>query len=143
MRSAKKRQQQITPHWESLPEPYFTSVEDASENDRHWFETHLDATYRLRPYIAGEFRDTVPPTNYRVYVEQLRPGIRVRQLLSPTLLQQLTSQGSLQKQISQTLHTTFSRLEQPKPPHPYPPPKPSSTFQLSPSTTVFDFDGQT
>lgn len=52
------------------------TVERASEQDRLWFEAHLEANVYLRPEIPGEFPQGIPQT---VLVTQVRSGIRQRQ----------------------------------------------------------------
>jgi hypothetical protein len=54
------------------------TIDQASEEDRVWFEAHPTRSHRVRPFIPGETpeADPIPPTH--VAVRQVKPGIRVR-----------------------------------------------------------------
>ena len=92
MRSAKRRQQWVFPRRELL-EPYASATEKASESDREWFLLHPKATYRIRPYIAGEFGREVPPTTSRVLVEQIQEGMRTRSIIDSEIVQLIEMGG--------------------------------------------------
>jgi hypothetical protein len=68
-------------------EPYASATERASEDDRLWFETHPEATHRIRNYIAGELRDYVPPTHHKILVRQIRRGCRTRTSVPPHVVE--------------------------------------------------------
>lgn len=74
-------------------EPYASFTEAASENDRVWFENNPGEDQRIRDYMAGEFREQVPPTDYKVIVHQVKPGCRVRFLASPEMVEMANHQG--------------------------------------------------
>jgi len=74
-------------------EPYASATEKASESDREWFLLHPKDTYRIRPYIAGEFGREVPPTTSRVLVEQIQTGMRTRSIIDAEIVQLLEMGG--------------------------------------------------
>ncbi len=63
---------------------YKQVTEQASEDDRRWFERHPNATMRLRPYVFGEFLPGAHDSSLQyVLVRQIRPGVRQREPLEP------------------------------------------------------------
>lgn len=67
-------------------EPYASATDRASERDRIWFEEHPEAFQRVRDYIAGEFREEVPPIDHKILVTQIKPGVRARTSIPPVVV---------------------------------------------------------
>jgi len=111
MRSAKKRQQRFFAGIEEPVEPYASAMDRASENDREWFVEHPQETYRVRPYIAGEFRDVVPPTNCRVLVEQIEEGYRARSVIGPEIVKWIAMGGTFFTPLVQELRHALVEVQ--------------------------------
>jgi len=62
--------------------PWGAAVDEVSERDRVYFETHPSVTHYVRPRVAGELgpaeQSPLAHTVTEVWVEQIRPGVRTR-----------------------------------------------------------------
>ena len=56
------------------------AIDGASDGDRAWFARHADRSYRLRPYVPGEFPGSDHPvgTERLTLVNQITIGFRTR-----------------------------------------------------------------
>ncbi len=61
--------------------PLGAVMDETSERDRVWFEEHPGVTHYTRPQAEGEF--PLPQTRGVVWVEQIKPGVRIRVPLTP------------------------------------------------------------
>ena len=72
--------------------PYTSpQCEEASEQDRLWFDAHPERTVCLRPAIPGEFPPGLADDCPYVLVRQVVPGLRLREPVRLVVLPEANS----------------------------------------------------
>lgn len=72
---------------------HVAAQERACADDQAWFDAHPQATGRLRLYVPGELPHRGEGCRAFVFVRQVRPGVRMRQVVEP--IEPAASRGAL------------------------------------------------